>query len=101
MKKNKSPARIVFTSERERSNIAQNGLSLALANSIDWASVWSRPGQFETRATAKLVSGEVVVLAYRDTHDAQPVRRINLLRYPTADERARFLARQNHPTRSD
>jgi uncharacterized DUF497 family protein len=91
--------RIVFTTERDRSNTAQHGHSLALANDIDWASAWARPGQYETRASAMLPDGTVVVVSYRDTHDAQPVRRVNLLRDATADERARFLARRNHPTR--
>jgi len=91
---NKPIPRIVYTSERERRNHAQYGLSLALARSFHWHSALVRRGQYENRATGRLVDGAVVVLSYRDTHDAEPVRRINLLRYPTADEAARYTERR-------
>lgn len=91
---NKPTPRIVYTSERDRSNTAQHGLSLALARSFHWANAMVRRGQYETRATGLLVDGAVVVLSYRDTHDDEPVRRVNLLRNATPEESARYFERR-------
>ena len=86
--------RIVYTTERDRSNIEQHGRSLSAANLIRWDTAWARMGQLETRATARLQDGGIVVVSYRDTHDSEPVRRVNLLRAATPEEAARYTAKK-------
>lgn len=87
---------IVYTSERDRNNIAQHGRSLAVARLFQWNSALTRRGIHEQRATGTLSDGSLVVVSYRDNpHDtAGPVRRITLLRDATPEERNRYLERQ-------
>jgi uncharacterized DUF497 family protein len=88
--------RLVYPRERERTNHAQYGRSLAEAEAFDWKSALYRPGIHETRATGML-AGLVVVLAFRVLPDE--CRRITLLRTATPDESTRYFARRPQRTR--